>query len=63
MIVNSAGAEIGVVTSACLSPTLGKPIAMAYLDAAHAEPGGAVEVVLGANEVAAEIVSLPFYKR
>ncbi|MCH7799757.1 MAG: hypothetical protein IID28_15135, partial [Planctomycetes bacterium] len=38
-------------------------IAMAYLDAARAEPGGAVEVVLGGNEVTAEIVSLPFYKR
>ena len=63
MIVNADGAEIGVVTSGCLSPTLGRPIAMAYLDAARAEPGGAVEVVLGGNEVTAEIVSLPFYKR
>ena len=63
MIVNAAGAEIGVVTSACLSPTLGKPIAMAYLDAARAEPGGTVEVALGANQATAEIVPLPFYKR
>jgi len=63
MIVNADGAEIGVVTSGCLSPTLGRPIAMAYLDAARAEPGGAVEVVLGGNAVTAEIVSLPFYKR
>ena len=63
MIVNADGAEIGVVTSGCLSPTLGRPIAMAYLDAARAEPGGAVEVLLGGNEVTAEIVSLPFYKR
>ena len=63
MIVNADGAEIGVVTSGRLSPTLGRPIAMAYLDAARAEPGGAVEVVLGGNEVTAEIVSLPFYKR
>ena len=63
MIVNADGAEIGVVTSGCLSPTLGRPIAMAYLDAARAEPGGAVEVLLGGNEVTAEIVSLPFHKR
>ena len=63
MIVNADGAEIGVVTSGCLSPTLGRPIAMAYLDAARAEPGGAVEVLLGGNEVTAEIVSLPLYKR
>ena len=63
MIVNADGAEIGVVTSGCLSPTLGRPIAMAYLDAARAEPGGAVEVLLVGNEVTAEIVSLPFHKR
>ena len=63
MIVHAAGAEIGVVTSACLSPTLGTPIAMAYLDSARREPGSAVEVLLGAKKVTAEVVGLPFYKR
>ncbi len=63
MTVRADGAEIGVVTSACLSPTLGRPIAMAYLDAARAEPGGTAQVVLGGHDVTAEIVSLPFYKR
>ncbi|MCH7799089.1 MAG: glycine cleavage system aminomethyltransferase GcvT [Planctomycetes bacterium] len=63
MIVNADGAEIGVVTSGCLSPTLGRPIAMAYLDSARREPGSAVEVLLGAKKVTAEVVGLPFYKR
>ena len=55
--------EIGVVTSGCLSPTLDRPIAMAYLDAELVEPGSRVEVDLGRTKVEAEICSLPFYKR
>ncbi len=60
MSVTVAGAEIGRVTSACLSPTLGKPIAMAYVEAGKT---GTVEVALGSSDVIAEIVALPFYKR
>jgi aminomethyltransferase len=62
MPVLKDGTTIGFVTSGCLSPTLERSIAMAYLDAAHAEPGGAVEVDLGRQCVTAEIVPLPFYK-
>ncbi|WP_349897418.1 glycine cleavage system aminomethyltransferase GcvT [Parafrigoribacterium soli] len=55
--------EIGVVTSGALSPTLGYPIAMAYLDpVALAEPGGIFIDVRG-TRVAASVVALPFYKR
>ena len=60
MSVTAAGAEVGCVTSACLSPTLEKPIAMAYVEAGRT---GTVEVALGSSEVVAEIVALPFYKR
>ena len=60
MTVTAAGNEVGIVTSGCLSPTLDKPIAMAYLDAGTQGP---VEVVLGGGSVAAELVALPFYKR
>jgi aminomethyltransferase len=62
MTVRAGDVEIGVVTSACLSPTREKSIAMAYLDAGHAEPGGTVVVDLGKAEAKAEIVKLPFYK-
>ena len=35
---------MGTITSGALSPTLGYPIALAYLDAALAEPGTVVQV-------------------
>jgi aminomethyltransferase len=63
MRVLSGGRRVGEVTSACLSPTLGRPIAMAYLDAAHCALDNRVEVELGRGSAAAQIVALPFYKR
>jgi aminomethyltransferase len=62
MSVLEGGNEIGHVTSGCVSPTLEKSIAMAYVDSAHAHPGLAVHVDLGRQQVPAEVVALPFYK-
>ena len=62
MPVLTGGTTIGEVTSGCLSPTLEKSIAMAYVDAANAAPGTSVEVDLGKQTAAAEVVALPFYK-
>ncbi|MGP3986450.1 glycine cleavage system aminomethyltransferase GcvT [Streptomyces sp. 3N207] len=58
------GAVVGEITSGAPSPTLGKPIAMAYVDAAHAEPGtkGVAVDIRGSHEPY-EVVALPFYKR
>ncbi len=61
MTVERGGTKIGEVTSACLSPTLEKPIAMAYLATEHAAPGTRVEVALGSANVPAEVTALPFY--
>ncbi len=62
--VVAGGAVVGEVTSGAPSPTLGKPIAMAYVDAAHAEPGteGVAVDIRGSHEPY-EVVALPFYKR
>ncbi len=62
MHVTLHDAIVGTVTSGCLSPTLGYPIAMAYLDTAHAQ-ASELTVDLGAQKTAAQLVPLPFYRR
>lgn len=57
------GAVVGEVTSGQPSPTLGYPVAMAYVDVAYAEPGTALEVDLRGKVEPFEVVTLPFYKR
>ncbi|MEU4108425.1 glycine cleavage system aminomethyltransferase GcvT [Streptomyces sp. NPDC048208] len=58
------GTVIGEVTSGAPSPTLGKPLAIAYVDAAHAAPGAAgVGVDIRGSHEPYEVVALPFYKR
>ncbi|MER6352231.1 glycine cleavage system aminomethyltransferase GcvT [Streptomyces sp. NPDC001634] len=62
--VVSGGEVIGEVTSGAPSPTLGKPIAMAYVDAAHSAPGTpGVGVDIRGSHEPYEVVALPFYKR
>ena len=57
------GSLIGEVTSGQPSPTLGYPIALAYVDVEHSAPGTIVEVDLRGKSESFEIVQLPFYKR
>lgn len=54
---------VGEVTSGTLSPTLGKSIAMAYVDAAQTGEGTGLSVDLRGSIIAAKVVKLPFYKR
>ena len=53
----------GAVTSGTQSPTLGVPIAMAYVAPGDAVPGTMLAVEIRGNPVAAEVVPLPFYRR
>ncbi len=62
--VVAGGEVVGEVTSGAPSPTLGKPIAIAYVDAAHAAPGTeGVSVDIRGTHEPYEVVALPFYKR
>jgi aminomethyltransferase len=53
----------GVVTSGTQSPTLGVPIAMAYVAPGDAEPGTMVDIEIRDAGVPARVVPLPFYRR
>lgn len=55
--------RIGALTSGAPSPTLGKNIGMAYVEAAYAVPGQTIQVDIRGRQTAARIVALPFYKR
>ena len=62
MPVLAGDTEIGAVTSGCVSPTLGHPIAMALVDREHAQPGTVMRIDGGRHQLEAEVVPLPFYK-
>ena len=56
-------ARVGVVTSGALSPTLGHPVAMAFVAPDAAETGRTLYVDVRGTRVAASVVDRPFYKR
>ncbi|MDQ1622194.1 MAG: aminomethyltransferase [Actinomycetota bacterium] len=57
------GNVVGVVTSGQPSPSLGYPVAMAYVDVEFTEPGTALDIDLRGKIEPFEVVALPFYKR
>ncbi|MDE3179680.1 MAG: aminomethyl transferase family protein, partial [Acidobacteriota bacterium] len=54
------GKPLGEVTSACVSPTLGRTIAMGYVRREVSEPGNLLALESGPE---VEITALPFYRR
>jgi folate-binding protein YgfZ len=61
-VIVGGGKDIGHVTSAAVSPTLGKPIALGYVHRDFVEPGTAVTVVSGAARLSATVTELPFVR-
>ncbi|TQJ35029.1 glycine cleavage system aminomethyltransferase GcvT [Arthrobacter sp. SLBN-122] len=57
------GSLVGEVTSGQPSPTLGYPVAMAYVDVEFAEAGTVLDIDLRGKPERFEVVNLPFYKR
>src|SRR5690606_24468360 len=62
-VVADDGTVLGEITSGALSPTLGHPIAMAYLDPAFAEAGTTVNLDVRGTKIPATVTALPFYRR
>ncbi len=59
-ILSAAGEPLGVVTSGGFGPSTGGPVAMGYVDAAHAEAGTALGLMVRGRNIPASIVKLPF---
>ena len=52
--------KVGVLTSGGFSPSLEKPIAVAYVTTAQAAPGTALEIEVRGKRLAATVTALPF---
>ena len=60
-IVAADGAPVGVVTSGGFGPSVGAPIAMGFVDRAHAAIGTPVGLVVRGKIMSARVVALPFH--
>jgi aminomethyltransferase len=59
-VIDASGAEIGVVTSGSLGPSLNQPVALAYVAAAQAAMGTAVFALVRDKKVPMTVASTPF---
>jgi aminomethyltransferase len=62
-VLDTGGTPIGEVTSGVLSPTLGYPIAMAYVPPAFDVEGMEILADVRGQILPMKVVSLPFYRR
>lgn len=58
--VFAGGIQVGVVTSGGFAPSVGAPIAMAYVAAAQAADGTPLEIEVRGRRLAASVVPMPF---
>jgi aminomethyltransferase len=59
-IIDDKGEKIGVITSGCPSPTLGKNIAMGYIKDGFHKSGTPVDVVVRGKKRKAQVTKMPF---
>jgi len=62
-LVTQSGEVVGEITSGALSPSLGYPIAMAYVEGQHREPGTNLVVDVRGASLPVTVSTLPFYSR
>ena len=58
----SAGEKVGEITSGTLSPTLGYPVALAYIPTELAKVDNQLEIEIRGKTYPAKVVKRPFYK-
>ena len=63
VVSDATRSAVGVVTSGAPSPSLGVPIAMAFVAPEHAELGTELVVQVREHAVSVLVVELPFYRR
>ncbi|TKD53247.1 glycine cleavage system aminomethyltransferase GcvT [Sphingomonas baiyangensis] len=60
MVVDAAGEQVGRVTSGGFAPSVGAPIAMAYVPAGYATPGTRLALEQRGKRHAASVTTMPF---
>ena len=58
--IQIAGKRVGIITSGGFGPSADRPVAMGYVDAAHAAIGAAIELIVRGKALPARIVTMPF---
>lgn len=61
--VFSGDQKVGVVTSGGFAPSVGAPVAMAYVDATLSADGTALEIDVRGKRLAATVVPMPFHQK
>ena len=59
-VIYAGSSQVGTVTSGGFAPSLGAPIAMGWVDAAHAAPGTPLEIEVRGKRLAATVALMPF---
>ncbi len=62
-VLDTDGAPVGEITSGALSPTLGHPIAMAFVAPAASAVGTELSIDVRGTRIPATVTALPFYRR
>ena len=67
IVTDTAGRQIGVITSGGFGPTANGPVAMGYVEINFAKPGTAIQLIVRDKPMPAQIITMPFvphnYKR
>ncbi len=62
-VLDLEGREVGTLSSACYGASCGGPIAMAYVESAHADPETPLQVVVRDKPLPVTVVTMPFVPR